>query len=158
MKAYMAKNKIKKDDDDVSRVEPAKLESDSSYMVLAVKVLLVLLILFSLPKLVTTQKTTKTEASKEKQQKPIFYELRVARFECQNNPIISSCMELIPEESLNCIHQCMSESCYDTIYGTNPLEPGEIDIDRAKEFETCVKNEMRHHRAQRNTGNKIKIE
>jgi hypothetical protein len=127
-------------------------------MVLAVKILLVLLILFSLPKLVTTNQEATTTVSNEKQEKPIFYELRVARFECQNNPIISACMDLIPEESLNCINQCMSEACYEKIYGTNPLEPGEIDIDRAKEFESCVKNEMRHNRAQRNTAGKSKIE
>lgn len=39
----------------------------------------------------------------------------------------------------NCINECISKICYDTIYKNNPLEPGEIDKIREEEFYKCYK-------------------
>jgi Domain of unknown function (DUF4787) len=119
--------------------ESQKLESQSKILVLAVKILLVLLILFMLPKLVTTK-------SQKKQKMKYSIEIRALRFECQINKDISDCYKVISEDSLTCINKCMSTVCYDFVYGMYALEPGEIDIDRAKEFEICVKDELRANR------------
>lgn len=44
----------------------------------------------------------------------------------------------VPEEAMNCIHQCRSPACFERLYnGVNSLEPGEIDVDRALEFNSC---------------------
>ncbi|KAK8791725.1 hypothetical protein WA588_002034, partial [Blastocystis sp. NMH] len=51
-----------------------------------------------------------------------------------------SCKDLNRYENLNCIHTCISETCYDLVYHNEPLEPGEVDLVREDQFITCVKN------------------
>lgn len=55
-------------------------------------------------------------------------------------------MELIPEESMNCIFQCMSRDCYLSVYGGSPLEPGEVDVPRMDKFRQCVEAEIKSAR------------
>lgn len=43
----------------------------------------------------------------------------------------------------NCALQCISAPCYESIYGADPLEEGELDLRRGREFRYCV------HRAER---------
>ena len=57
-------------------------------------------------------------------------------------------MRFVPEEAMNCIHECRSPECYDILYGKDPLEPGQIDTDRAKEFDTCNRSELMNARKQ----------
>lgn len=179
--------------------------SSSYYIVLLVKIILVLVILFTLPKFVTTTSTTNdrtddgavttqldmskiassttmkngssnNRSSRYRQrQKRFRYKLRSLRRECQNNSTISNCSTMIPEESLNCVNQCISTYCYMKVFNSSitlspsgnsnntadfiedytidetimvvqqqrePLEDGEIDIVRAKEFDTCALEEM----------------
>ncbi|CBK19717.2 uncharacterized protein [Blastocystis hominis] len=54
----------------------------------------------------------------------------------------TSCKEYSRYESMNCIHQCISEACYQKHYGKEPLEPGEVDEAREDEYITCVKEEI----------------
>jgi hypothetical protein len=75
------------------------------------------------------------------------------RLECETS---TGCLELIPEESMNCILQCMSTKCYDDIYAVR-LEPGEVDITRYESFQSCVEEEIREQRKQeRNHKQEIK--
>ena len=169
----------------------------SYYILLIVKILLVLIILFTLPKLVTTTATTTTETAmtmiksttKERRRNShhphsIYqrykYKLRSLRDDCQNNPN-QPCAILIPEESLNCVNECMSVTCYQQVYHSTttptttttteimehppndiattttkmmirlPLENGEIDVARAKEFDLCVMHELRQAQLQPRT-------
>ena len=146
----------------------------SYYVLLIVKILLVLIILFSLPKLVTssTATTMKLSTTKERrgnrmnQQHHIYkrykYKLRSLRDDCQNN-LDQPCALLIPEESLNCVNACISLTCYEQVYDSTteimqndvmttiirePLEDGEIDVGRAKEFDQCVMNQLRQEQQQ----------
>eukprot|EP00250_Pteridium_aquilinum_P003943 c14205_g1_i1 orf=227-580(-) len=41
----------------------------------------------------------------------------------------------------NCVLRCISAACYDRIYGEDPLEEGEIDFKRGREFQYCVRRE-----------------
>jgi hypothetical protein len=107
--------------------------SAPSYLLLAVKILLVLVILFLLPKLVTGGRNSRTRS------KRMNIELRSTRVLCEKD----ICSGFIPEESMNCVFLCVSPACYEHIYGLSPLEDGEIDIPRAKEFEQCVKDELK---------------
>jgi hypothetical protein len=107
--------------------------STPSYLLLAVKILLVLVILFLLPKLVTGGRQSRTHT------KRMDIELRSTRVLCEKD----ICSGFIPEESMNCVFLCVSPACYENIYAIHPLEDGEIDIPRAKEFEQCVKDELR---------------
>lgn len=52
------------------------------------------------------------------------------------------CVHLIPEEGFNCVNNCTSTSCYDSIYASNPLEDGEIDFERNRAFTTCLRKEQ----------------
>jgi hypothetical protein len=38
----------------------------------------------------------------------------------------SVCQHLYKDENMNCVNNCTSPSCYDEIYGTEPLEDGEF--------------------------------
>jgi hypothetical protein len=104
-----------------------------SYFLIAVKILLGLLILFLLPKLVSGGRNSRTRT------KRMDTELRSTRVLCEKD----ICSGFIPEESMNCVFLCVSPSCYENIYAISPLEDGEIDIPRAKEFEQCVKDELK---------------
>ena len=109
-------------------------ESENQMTAVVVKILLILLILFSLPHLVESRKNKR---------KKLDSQIRSTRHHCQTEV----CGSYIPEESLNCVFLCVSPSCYETIYGAEPLEDGELDAYRAKRFELCAKEEIRQSRA-----------
>jgi hypothetical protein len=104
-----------------------------SYLLLGVKILLVLIIFFLMPKLVSGGRNSRTRT------KRMDTELRSTRVLCEKD----ICSGFIPEESMNCVFLCVSPSCYENIYAISSLEDGEIDIPRAKEFEQCVKDELK---------------
>jgi len=112
-------------------------ETSNGYLLLLVKILFVLLILLLLPKLV--QSKTKFNYRNRRQRQRTDVLLSDVRKSCE----MQACVHFIPEEAMNCVQLCLSPTCYQTIYGDEPLEDGEIDIDRAKLFERCVKEELR---------------
>jgi hypothetical protein len=107
------------------------------YAILAAKILLVVIILLWLPPLVSS-KTRKNSARTSRRR------IHRTRLECEMD-----CMEYLPEESMNCILSCMSINCYNHIYATNTLEPGEVDVRRFDAFENCVEEELKQERRQR---------
>ncbi len=60
---------------------------------------------------------------------------RKAKEECT----INQCGAFPPEENMNCVFQCISSVCFDAVYGSDPLEDGEIDSNRERIFSKCVK-------------------
>ena len=54
----------------------------------------------------------------------------------------TTCIHLLPEEAYNCVNNCTSPSCYDAIYAQSPLEDGEVDYERNRQFTTCVRKEQ----------------
>ncbi len=63
---------------------------------------------------------------------------------------IGECGHLILEESMNCVTKCVSEQCYKEVkYDEDPLEDGEVDMNRAMQFAQCVRNEILKERARR---------
>jgi hypothetical protein len=112
----------------------APSSSTPATLLFLVKVLLVLLILLLLPKFVIAKKARTQKA------------IRSLRAQCQQQ---RSCASLVPEESMNCVNLCTSPNCYVIIYASRPLEDGEIDIRRAREFEECLKEEVRETQKQR---------
>jgi Domain of unknown function (DUF4787) len=129
-------------------VGPASQSSSSDYLLLAVKILLVLIILFLLPQFVTGGGDGTTSISEgQRRRKRSTLKLRKLRWDCQNSNDYD-CALLIPQESLNCVNECMSPACYTQVYAHEPLEDGQVDIPRAKEFEACVQEELRVLRRQ----------
>ncbi|KAL7556912.1 hypothetical protein ACA910_019285 [Epithemia clementina (nom. ined.)] len=122
--------------------EPASViqasASPSYYVVFAIKVALVLIILLLMPKLVEGKRRRSTDPQTAARPSSRV-ELRVLRKECMNN---QECSSMIPEERMNCFFQCLSESCYDKIFGDMPLEDGEVDYDRYRLFERCLKQDI----------------
>lgn len=113
----------------------------SYYIAIAVKILLVLIILFMLPKLVSGGNN-----KAQRRRKLSELRLRTLRWDCQNER--PECALLIPEESLNCVNQCISPACFESIFAANPLEDGEVDFQRADKFEACAHEELRTLRQQ----------
>jgi hypothetical protein len=109
-------------------------------LVFIVKVLLVLFILFMLPKLVMTAKRHGTSNRKRSD-----LQMQSLLTNCQTH----TCSALIPEEGLNCVLACVSPACYGVVYGIDPVEDGEVDIRRAAQFESCLKEELRTLRIRR---------
>lgn len=58
----------------------------------------------------------------------------------------TTCAALIPDESANCVNKCTSEECFEEVYAENPLEDGEIDQERARQFTNCMRKELRNRR------------
>jgi len=106
--------------------------SSSWWILLLVKILLVLLILFMLPKLVFANPRRKRQQRNNRQL------IRQLRTSCA----LETCAAYVPEESLNCVFACLSPSCYDRVYGPDPLEDGEVDVARANQFDDCVRDEF----------------
>ena len=46
--------------------------------------------------------------------------------------------------------RCQSESCYTEVYLPEELEPGEIDVQRQRQFQTCMTTEQRNERLNKN--------
>jgi hypothetical protein len=59
---------------------------------------------------------------------------------CEASP---ECRDIIPAEAANCINKCVSESCFEAIFASDPLEDGEIDRIRDRKFSDCVRKEER---------------
>ena len=116
--------------------------SSNNYVVLFVKILLVIIILLWLPNTVDG----KRRGRKRRRAKALLTMVHRKRAECE-----MKCMHLHPvvEESMNCVFDCISSKCYQELYSASPLEPGEIDLTRASQFEYCAKNELRIQRSQR---------
>ena len=47
------------------------------------------------------------------------------------------------DERANCVSKCVSPSCFEKIYASNPLEDGEIDEFRKNRFLSCMNSERR---------------
>lgn len=95
-----------------------------------IKVLFVLLLLLLLPQLVT--------ARQKRRHRKVDLDLANLRKDCEK----TVCHDRVLEESLNCVFACISPACYQHIYGESPLEDGEIDLFRGKQFEICAKDEL----------------
>jgi Domain of unknown function (DUF4787) len=110
--------------------------SSNPYLLLAVKILFVLLILLLLPKFVFGVNNGG---------------YKVQRAERKFNAIAimctrKECGDLLLEENMNCVNQCIDQDCYTEIYGDRPLEDGEIDNIRTRAFEMCFKDAIRKER------------
>jgi hypothetical protein len=57
---------------------------------------------------------------------------------------------MVPEEAYNCVNRCISSNCYGEVYAENPLEDGEIDSIRNREFTSCVRQEVRNEKYKKN--------
>lgn len=111
------------------------------YLLLLVKICLVVIILLWLAPLVTGSGSRHHYSGGNGRRQRKELRLRNLRLECQNE---GECALLVPEESLNCVNQCLSHTCYERIFAPDPLEDGEIDIVRGQQFEDCVKEELRN--------------
>lgn len=116
-----------------------KQSSTDPWMLFLVKALLVAVIILMLPKLVDSANRG------NKRRKQTERKMSTVREACQYDS--EACAGIIVlEEAMNCIHECMSGTCYQEVYATDPLEDGEIDVGRLKGFEQCVKEELRQER------------
>jgi hypothetical protein len=55
-------------------------------------------------------------------------------------------LKYLNEEGQNCINRCVSEECFDEIYALDPLEDGEVDLERGRVFTACVRRKYREGR------------
>lgn len=59
---------------------------------------------------------------------------RNAKQRCE---IASECQGLFGVEYTKCVRMCVSEICYNELYGEDPLEEGEVDV-RLNSFKGCL--------------------
>jgi hypothetical protein len=117
--------------------------TSNSYLLLAVKILLAIIIILLLPKLVTgasNDNNNNRSAGGRKKNKLLLQKLQEVTLDCS---LTTACNEFVPEEGIMCVSRCISQACHDRIYAPNPLEDGEMDVSRAKEFESCFREEVR---------------
>ena len=142
----------------------------SRWVALLSKILLVVLILFLLPELVSAKPKKKNRAWVNAVNDSIsvhnfipsshhlfWHNDLISRLENLYNARITHCEtgecgHLILEESMNCVTKCVSEQCYKEVkYDEEPLEDGEVDMNRAILFAQCVRNEILKERARGRT-------
>ena len=66
--------------------------------------------------------------------------VRIVRDKCYKE----TCPRIKQELAANCINKCASEKCYGEVYGKNPLEYGETDNARERNFVDCVFTERKN--------------
>eukprot|EP00308_Calcidiscus_leptoporus_P003697 CAMPEP_0119388432 /NCGR_PEP_ID=MMETSP1334-20130426/104927_1 /TAXON_ID=127549 /ORGANISM="Calcidiscus leptoporus, Strain RCC1130" /LENGTH=109 /DNA_ID=CAMNT_0007410419 /DNA_START=29 /DNA_END=358 /DNA_ORIENTATION=+ len=59
----------------------------------------------------------------------------------------TTCRGVHEDDQENCVLKCQSPECYEQIYAGNELEPGEVDRDRSRKFNTCMSTSGRRRRA-----------
>ena len=64
------------------------------------------------------------------------------RRECEHD-----CSDMNEDDKPNCVLRCQSEACYVEVYLPDELEPGEIDTQRQRKFNTCITQELRSQAA-----------
>ncbi|KAL2642030.1 hypothetical protein R1flu_009617 [Riccia fluitans] len=52
----------------------------------------------------------------------------------------------------NCALRCVSTACYNTIYADDPLEDGEVDIKRGRDFRLCLRREIQEEKSSSKRG------
>jgi len=116
-------------------------QSSNRYVLLAVKILLALIIFLLLPKLIESRRSTmkKFNYRNKRQRRLAEVVLKETRLICE----MHICRAIIAEEAMNCVQVCISPACYQQHYDLEPLEDGELDIERARLFELCVQTELR---------------
>lgn len=60
---------------------------------------------------------------------------RDKRRECEQ----VQCQQYSVDEGMNCVNECISPECFSKVYAQEPLEDGEIDSARNREFVTCLR-------------------
>lgn len=141
-----------------NKVRRTKNNGADPWMSFFVKILFVATIILLLPKLVDARRSSRPR--RQHQKKKRFRQIQALRDycldECDDNDI--GTITLL-EESLNCVYRCVSDDCYEDVYGNEPLEDGEIDMARYKNFEICVlselKEEARRERQQQREARKM---
>lgn len=81
-------------------------------------------------------------------------ELAVRREECaRESTARSECVDASdPSRLENCALRCASAMCYDEVYGSDPLEEGEVDVERGRAYRTCARGELRKLRGYQTFG------
>lgn len=123
------------------QVSSSSTPSRNSYVILLVKIILVLLILLWMAPIVDGAKKRRRR-SRGPQRKSARQEMQYQRLDCEEECLTV----LLPEESMDCVQKCRSQSCYDGIYAPDGLEPGEIDLPKADAFDVCHLNEIMQDR------------
>merc|ERR1711939_476893 len=72
-------------------------------------------------------------------------EMRLKKLDCERN----TCSHLDGESRLNCNYKCISEPCYQEIYGQDELEEGEVDTERGRLFGFCYRRFYRQQMEER---------
>ncbi len=57
----------------------------------------------------------------------------------------TTCSRIAFHEGYNCVNECVSSKCYNSIYASSPLEDGEIDAMRERDFVRCVRLEQKEN-------------
>jgi len=112
--------------------------SSNPYLLIAVKILFVVVILLLLPKFVVG--TNVHPGAKH----PHLARHRISLKSKECTRV--QCAEWLLEENMNCVNQCVDQECYTEVYGDQPLEDGEIDVIRARDFERCFTKVIRRER------------
>ena len=69
----------------------------------------------------------------------------VKKRECET----TECGGASEDDRPNCVLKCQSDTCYDSVYAADELEPGEIDNHRQRLFTRCLNEEAKQKMHQR---------
>jgi hypothetical protein len=114
------------------------------HVLLFAKLLLVTIILFWLAPLTNSKPQS---VRKRRRSKRNSYQRQINRIrrDCEDD-----CLQVyhVQEEAMNCILQCVSPDCFQDLFQDGPLEPGEIQTEKALQLQSCAKEELKEARRQ----------
>ena len=70
-------------------------------------------------------------------------EVKAKRAECEEEMRDDPSCAASAIDMDNCVLRCVSPACYANVYGSDPLEEGEVDVARGRTFRSCARGELR---------------
>jgi hypothetical protein len=97
----------------------------------------------SLTPLLRPPPTHQAKKNNNRRNQSLDREVKAKRAECEEEMRDDPSCAASAIDMDNCVLRCVSPSCYANVYGSDPLEEGEVDVARGRTFRSCARGELR---------------
>ena len=91
--------------------------------------------------------TDQAKKNNHRRNQSLDREVKAKRAECEEELRDDPAGAVSAIDMDNCVLRCVSPTCYDNVYGSDPLEEGEVDVARGRTFRSCARGELRGYKA-----------
>ena len=87
--------------------------------------------------------TDQAKKNNHRRNQSLDREVKAKRAECEEELRDDPSCAVSAIDMDNCVLRCVSPTCYANVYGSDPLEEGEVDVARGRTFRSCARGELR---------------